>query len=150
MRRGAARTGAVKRFAQAVLFALASVVLVFAAWEIWLSLEYGTDGPYRIVAEFASPYVHVVAPGTGEANNLSMRRLEDTPETPPPGTFRILSYGDSVGSGYGVAVDGMYAHIVEQKLNERGQRRHEVLTMAGELPDNLQLPRSSGRPSSPP
>ncbi len=24
----------------------------------------------------------------------------------------------------------MYAHIVEQKLNERGQRRHEVLTMA--------------------
>ena len=72
----------------------------------------------------------MVAPRTGEANNLSMRRLEDTPEMPPPGTFRILSYGDSVGSGYGVAVDGMYAHIVEQKLNERGQRRHEVLTMA--------------------
>lgn len=118
-----------RQLARTSLLVLGSIVFVFAVWEIGLSLKYGTDGPHRIVEEFGSPYIHVTPPGTGQANNMSIRRLDDTLETPSPGTFRILSYGDSVGSGYKVGIDEMYAHVIEQNLNEVGRRQYEVLSM---------------------
>ncbi len=118
-----------RQLARTALLVLGSVAFIFAVMEIRLSFKYGTNGPYRIVEEFGSPYIHVVAPDAGAANNVSIRRSDDTPETPSPGTFRILSYGDSVGSGYKVETDEMYAHLIEQNLNRLGQRHHEVLSM---------------------
>lgn len=70
------------------------------------------------------------SPGVTESvNNLSMRRTTDVSETPPDGTVRVLSYGDSIGFGYEVNDEEAYPQVLERMLNENGPRRFEILNM---------------------
>jgi len=93
-----------------------------------LVLRYGTrEGLVRAPA-LDSPYLYVRAPDRGAANERGILRDERTPAAPPRGGLRVLSYGDSIAGGWGVALEESYGALLERALDARGEA--EVLSMA--------------------
>jgi lysophospholipase L1-like esterase len=120
-----------KRTLLRVLAAITSLALVLCVCEIGLMLRYRDRAHALVMVDaYDSPYVHRAAPNVGDRNNLSQRRGSDVTERPLPGTTRILSYGDSVAHGYGVAREETYSHRLEELLNARPGAKFEVLNMA--------------------
>ncbi len=121
-----------KHLLQRGLLVAASAILGLLALEGALTLWYGTPGepgPWIMAEQFGSPYVFTLRPGSG-SNNLAMRRTADVSRTAPPGSKRILSYGDSIAAGYGLAERETYSELLEQSLRIADDSRHEVLNMA--------------------
>jgi lysophospholipase L1-like esterase len=78
----------------------------------------------------------MVVDKVNRVNNAGFRRLEPTSETPPPDIVRVLSYGDSIGHGFGVEDGEQYTDQLETLLNiPRQNSRWEVLsTFRGSSP----------------
>lgn len=51
-------------------------------------------------------------------NQYGFRGEKDFPRRPPPGEYRILALGDSVGMGLGIETSNQYVKVAERKLNE--------------------------------
>ncbi|OFZ80861.1 MAG: hypothetical protein A2583_03905 [Bdellovibrionales bacterium RIFOXYD1_FULL_53_11] len=62
-------------------------------------------------------------------NNFNMRRDTDVSQLPPAGVTRVLSYGDSIASGFHVDLFNHYTYKLEKRLAADG-RRFEILNMA--------------------
>jgi lysophospholipase L1-like esterase len=97
-----------------------------------------------LVPAFNSPLLYTrkpnqlaqVANKTNRVNNVGFRRMENTLEMPSPDTVRVLSYGDSIGHGFGVDDGEQYTDQLETLLNETPEKsRWEVLsTFRGSSP----------------
>ena len=123
------------------LFALGLSEVVLYGY--YLGSRVDTD-TVMIVPDYNLPFVYTRTPNnvatvarkTTRTNNAGFRRLRDTAEGRSPKTVRILSYGDSIGHGFGVEDTEQYTHRLESLLNN-GATDHpwEVLsTFRGSSP----------------
>jgi lysophospholipase L1-like esterase len=113
------------------LVLLASLLFSVALLELGLTAFYtgiGSRGPLEIAPDWRSPFVFL-RKAKGAANAYSMRRSRAMSERAPAGTLRILSYGDSIAEGYGLAEEESYAYLLEERLNAAAGAPTEVLNM---------------------
>ncbi len=86
------------------------------------------------------PAINGLALGPGRSsvpwitNHQGFRNTDPIPDTPKPGTLRILSMGDSFTVGYRLARKDTYSAHWERWLRKRGQRDSEVLISLVEDP----------------
>lgn len=103
--------------------------------EIYVPAGYGNNFVFLF-----KPHARGEATNTwAEFNNQGMRRATDVADEPSPGTFRILSYGDSVAFGFGLSEAETYTYRLENLLNDAGAGRFEALNMARGSSPSVQL-----------
>jgi hypothetical protein len=110
--------------------AAASIALTLVLAEFALTAWYGGlggRGPYEVVPEWNSPFVFR---SRSDRRGLGLRRSAPVTLEKAPGTFRVLSYGDSVAAGFGLEEPDTYAYQSEASLNAGGARPVEILNMA--------------------
>ena len=110
---------------------MASLAVALLVLEIALTLWYASAfrvGPLELADGQDSPFVFTIRPGRG-ANEFGMIREEPVSRVPPPGTRRILSYGDSIAEGYRLSLAQTYSQLAETALRESTGERYEVLNM---------------------
>lgn len=68
-------------------------------------------------------------PGWGASGYMNAHGLrdDDYPYEREPDTFRILALGDSYTEAFQVNQDQIWTELLEQRLNERGGQRYEVI-----------------------
>jgi hypothetical protein len=64
-------------------------------------------------------------------NQYGFRDEEAFAQAPPPGEFRILSLGDSVGFGLEIEAADHYSRVAQRRLNSLGSQRRYHLVNAG-------------------
>jgi lysophospholipase L1-like esterase len=125
-----------------------SLAIGYALCELILFYYYagsrGDNLEVSLVPAFNSPLIYTRKPNQvakvvnkiNHVNNAGFRRLEPTLETPPTDIVRVLSYGDSIGHGFGVEDGEQYTDRLEALLNTaRETSRWEVLsTFRGSSP----------------
>ncbi len=85
----------------------------------------------RLIYEMRPNLDRLFGHRTLRTNSAGMRRDEDVPLTPPPGTFRIVGVGDSGMWGWGLDQNQGYLEVLEAALNARDDgRRYEALNFA--------------------
>ena len=103
-------------WAARLLMLTLSLSLSLAMVELALGLKYGEASSFRVRPAFDSAFLYT--------NRAS------TPLPPAPGTFRVLSYGDSVASGYGLSDKSKkYIDVVERSVNGGGAPFLEIRGM---------------------
>jgi lysophospholipase L1-like esterase len=98
------------------------------------AIRYIAEGflSYEFIPE--SEVIHMGA--TVRSNRWGMRDRDDIERTKPPGTFRIALVGGSNTMGYGVELEGTFAKLLEERLNEEvagtpgAADRYEVLNFS--------------------
>jgi hypothetical protein len=115
--------------ASSFVLMMISLVFGYALCELVLFYYYagsrGDDLEISLVPAFSSSHVYTRKPNqvamvvdkVNRVNNAGFRRLEPTSETPPPDIVRVLSYGDSIGHGFGVEDGEQYTDQLETLLN---------------------------------
>ena len=90
-----------------------------------------------IVRDYNSPFIYTSKPHSTEKtaniithyNNFAFHRTEDSLEKPANNTVRVLSYGDSIGTGWRVGDSEQYTIQLETMLNSVSGNSHwEVLS----------------------
>lgn len=120
-----------------ILFTLSAVVVTLAALLVCaeLLLRFGrTQAADELPTHMEqTPYTPIrLRPGYSgvvwerivHTNRWGFRDEPDFPVEPAPGETRVLSLGDSIGYGVGIAADEHYSKVIERRLNEadEGQR----------------------------
>ena len=59
-------------------------------------------------------------------NRYGFRDEEDFSEVPSPGTFRILSLGDSVGFGVSIQAKDHYSKVAQRRLNGLDSKKYYI------------------------
>ncbi len=136
------RTGLAQKFLLAGL-ALSStfVGLEFAVRAFRLAPDIGIielNTPHATYRAVANPILKFVPkPNTGDINEQGLRDHSYAIEK-PPGTFRILVLGDSIGFGFctqdaSIPLDSIFAKVLERRLNARsdlGFERFEIINFS--------------------
>ena len=111
---------------------LASTLLSVAALELGLTFWYADlreTGPFELVEEWGSPFIFK-ARSHPESKTYGVRRSLPIELATPPGTTRILSYGDSISAGHKLSEPETYAYMLEKRLSESNDGIVEVLNMS--------------------
>ncbi|HJU41686.1 MAG TPA: GDSL-type esterase/lipase family protein [Vicinamibacterales bacterium] len=115
-----------KKLFTAAAAALAAALICMAAIEIWVRIAWddsrGRPGFFlsdpvlgqRLAANYNGWFAGVPA----RTNSLGFRDTRDYSLPKPPGTFRILVFGDSVTFGHGALFETSYPYLLEQRLRE--------------------------------
>ncbi len=136
------RTGLAQKFLLAGL-ALSStfVGLEFAVRAFRFAPDIGIielNTPHATYRAVANPILKFVPkPNTGDINEHGLRDHSYAIEK-PPGTFRILVLGDSIGFGFctqdaSIPLDSIFAKVLERRLNARsdlGSERFEIINFS--------------------
>ena len=65
-------------------------------------------------------------------NRYGFRSEADFSKTPPPKEYRILSLGDSIGFGIGIAHSAHYTQVLQKHLNQEAGDRFHVINAGGQ------------------
>ena len=101
--------------------ALCAAELAMTAWYG----ELGRVGPWEPAPEWDSPFVF--RPRASLVGEVAAREVG-------PGTLRVLSYGDSLNSGFGVPAGAGYPQQLEASLAGLGERAEVLALQRGNSP----------------
>ncbi len=132
------------------LLAIALTLVVVAAalvsaelliqWSVFRSSTERRDHvwePEYMPIKFKSNYKGVFWKVPFRTNKYGFRDEPDFDLKPAPGTFRIISHGDSIGFGLGIPASAHYTKVIERELNSSARNRnsgwhYDVVNAAGQ------------------
>jgi hypothetical protein len=133
-----------KRWAGNLMLLALAVLLTLAVFEVFLRVFYSPTLVHKQMTEFDPALGWRMVPGhyrvrrseTLVAHPIDINRFglrgREVAAAPPADSTRVLLLGDSFTLGMLVPQEALVATVAERALNDRGARRHQVLSAAAQ------------------